>query len=347
MAMIQFYKPTLKRKDMDSVLQTMVDEHIGPGERAKLFMQAFSETVRATSSVAFRSYPDCIKAALTLMGAQSGVKVAISPLAPAIYKSVLEELGVEIVYVDVDRENGCPKEDQVVSSGAEILVLYESYGTIPVRYNEQTTFAEKCDYSSVKVLEDISESIGSTLKDEDFAGSWGNIVVCALEEDCVVSSGGGAIMAVKGDYVNLLRGKRPSKYLRMPDMNAALGLVQLSNLKENCEKRREVLKMYQQSLAKTRHKQFGLSMLDFESNASGFPIFLEVKPEEVVKFANKHEVPMILAFGDCMMKLIEGDHFEMFPIAASYYYRAVSVPLYPFLKKSEIDNIVKVVSHLP
>ena len=41
MALIPFYKPTIRRKDMDAVLQTMVDERIGPGERAQEFLKQF------------------------------------------------------------------------------------------------------------------------------------------------------------------------------------------------------------------------------------------------------------------------------------------------------------------
>ena len=42
MASIKFQKPALFRKDMDAVLQTMVDEKIGPGDRKKAFIKAFS-----------------------------------------------------------------------------------------------------------------------------------------------------------------------------------------------------------------------------------------------------------------------------------------------------------------
>ncbi|MCF0261757.1 MAG: DegT/DnrJ/EryC1/StrS aminotransferase family protein [Sphaerochaetaceae bacterium] len=345
--MIQFYKPTLKRKDMDSVLQTMVNEQIGPGERGRAFVQYFCETIAATSAIAYRTYPDCLSDALKLMGAQKGVKVAVSPLSPLIYKSVIESTGAQMVYVDVNKETCCPDELLVAQSGAEILLLHETLGTLPVKYNEQTTFAEKYDYSSVKVIEDISDSIGSRVKDEAYAGSFGQIVVCALEEDSIVSAGGGAIMAVRGEYVNALRGKRPSKYLRMPDMNAALGLVQLANLDENSNKRREILKVYQQSLSKTRHKQFGLGLIDFASNGGAFGVFLDSKPEETIKFAQKHDVPVKLAFADCLIKDFEGDPFEAFPVAASFFYRTVEFPIYPFLKMSEIDSISKVVAHLP
>ncbi len=332
---------------MDSVLQTMVNEKIGPGERARAFVSLFCEMVKATSAVAFRTYPDCLADALRLMGAKEGTTVAVSPLSPAIYRSVIKSVGAKMVMVDIDRETCCPDERIVAESGAEILLLYENCGTIPARYNEQTTYAESCDYSGVKVIEDVSESIGSRIKDEAYAGCLGQIVVCAFEEDSVVSAAGGAVMAVKDEYVNELRGRRPSKYLRMPDLNASLGMVQLSNLGENMEKRNEILKVYQQSLAKTRHKQFGLNLLDFTSNASSFAVQLDSKPDESIKFAGKHDVPVKMAFSDCLFKDFDGDPFQDTPVAASHFYRTVEFPIYPFLRASEIDGISKVVAHLP
>ncbi len=345
--MIQFYKPTLKRRDMDSVLQTMVNEKIGPGERAKAFVQSFCETVGANSGIAFRTYPDCLSYALSACGVCEGTKVAVSPLSPEIYRTVLKALGAEMVLVDIDKQTGCPDEALLAQSGAQVLLLYESFGTLPVRYNEQTTYPEVCDYSSVKVIEDITESIGSSVKDECFAGKVGQIVVCAMEEDSVVSAGGGAALAVRGEFVDAIRGKRPSRYLTMPDMNAALATVQLANLKDSCARRREILAVYQQSLAKTRHRQFGLSLLDFDSNASSFAVMLDSRPDETVKFASKHDVPVRMAFSDCLLKGYEGDPFETAPVSASYYYRTVEFPLYEFLKPNEIDGISKVISHLP
>ena len=345
--MIQFYKPTLKRRDMDSVLQTMVNEKIGPGERARAFVQSFCETVGCTSGIAFRTYPDCIHYALVTMGVCEGTKVAVSPLSPYVYRTVLDRLGAQMVFVDIDRQTGCPDDSAVIQSGAEVLLLYEGFGTLPVRYNEKTTFPESCDYGEVKVIEDISESIGSKVKDEFFAGKIGNIVICAMEEDSVVSAGGGAVMAVRGEYVNAIRGKRPSRYLTMPDMNAALGMVQLFNLADNCANRMKILVSYQQSLAKTRHRQFGLSLMDFTSNAAAFAVLLDSRPDETVKFAAKHDVPVKMAFSDCLFKDVEGDPFEIAPVAASFFYRTVEFPLYLFLKPSEIDGISKVISHLP
>ncbi len=155
------------------------------------------------------------------------------------------------------------------------------------------------------------------------------------------------MMAVRGEYVNAIRGKRPSRYLTMPDMNAALGMVQLLNLEENSARRREILQVFQQSLSKTRHKQFSLSLTDYVSNASSFAVHLDSRPDETVKFASKHDVPVRMAFDDCLLKDFDGDPFEIAPVSASYYYRTVEFPLYAFLKPNEIEGISKVISHLP
>lgn len=345
--MICFYKPTLKRKDMDSVLQTMVDEKIGPGEKVQSFMQSYSNITKAVSASSYRTYPHCLIETLKMAGAKEGTKVAVSPLSPAIYKEVAKEVGAQLVYVDIDNENGCPQEELVIQSKADILLLYENFGTLPMKYNNQTTYSEPCNYGSIKVIEDISESIGSRMGEDGYAGILGQYVVCAFEEDSVVSAGGGACVAAKNETVSTLRAHRPSKYEKMPDLNASLGFVQLENLETNSFKRREIVKVYQTALAKTRHKQFGLNFLGFESNCVGFAVLLDSKPIETIQFASKHDVPVKMAFEDSLIKNYEGDPFEAFPVASSYYYRTVAFPVYPFLKNNEIDMVSKVIAHLP
>jgi len=332
---------------MDSVLQSMVDEKIGPGERCQLLTQTFAEAVGCTSSTAFRTYYDCIRTALQINGAKEGTVVALSPLAPYAYKEVIEELKCKLVWVDSDKENGLPSEEAVASSGAEILILYENGGSLPLKYNSETTFAEKCDYSTVAVIEDVSESLGAKYRDDFKAGEWGKTVVCVMEEDSLVSAAGGSLLAVRGDMVYALRGHKPDVLKRMPDLNASLGIVQLQNLSENNIRRREIVKIYEQSLSKTKHRKFGLSLLDFENPSASFMVFLDRKPDEVLKFAQKREVPVRPSFENCAVKDFEGDMFEVFPVCAAYYYRTISFPVYPFLKSSEIDDINKVIAHLP
>ena len=345
--MIRFKKPTLKRKDMDCVLQTMVDEEIGSGSRAGAFVQSFCEKTGSYIGTAFRSYPDSLKAGLKVLGAEQGTKVALSALSPSVYLDVLSSLGCEPVIVDVEKENACPIEQQVFDSRAEILMLYEPEGSLPMKYNSQTTYAEKADYGDVRVLEDITTSIGGHVLEDAKAGDWGKAVVCSFEESDTVAAGGGAILAVRSTYASELRSNRPDYYHSMTDLNASLGTVQLENLEENSIKRRDMVKTYQQGLQRTEHRQFGLQLIDYESNGAYFSVFLNSKPDEIIEFAKKHDVPVLRTFEKSVCASYSKDPFEVFPVAAAFCFRTVSFPIYPFLKDADIDIIKKVLSHLP
>lgn len=344
--MIRFNKPTLKRKDMDNVLQTMVDEQIGSGEREKQFMSSFAALVGCNSAIGFRTYPDCIKAALLTAGATADSVVAISPLAPSSYLDALKEIGCSVAYVDSSKENGLPSEESVSSANADILVLYENCGSLPLRYDEEEKTVVGCNYNGVTVIEDVSESVGSSLGDFK-PGNWGNVVICSFEQDDVISAAGGAALAVKDLFVDTLKQMKPDDLVRMTDLCAALGIVQLENLEENRAKCREIYEMYGNGMKSGNHKLFGLNLLEFRKNAGSFAVFLDCKPDDIIQFALKKDVPVLKTFENSIAKNYEGDLFEICPVCASFFHRTVSFPIYPFLKAAEIDLISKIISHLP
>ena len=102
MALIRFYKPALYRKDMDAVLQTMVDEKIGPGERKKEFLKAFAAYTGKKDGIALRSYLDAIIASLRALGLEEGDSVLVSVLTPRIYLEAFRRTGVKPVLIDSD-----------------------------------------------------------------------------------------------------------------------------------------------------------------------------------------------------------------------------------------------------
>lgn len=329
--MIQFYKPTIRRKDMDSVLQSLVNEQLGSGERTALFVQEFCSKTGCRSGAAFRTYPMCIESALLLLGAVEGTKVAISPLAPKVYLDMMKKMGCIPVLTDVDPDNGLvpPSAD---FKDAAILVLYDSCGSVASQ-----------PYEGISVIEDVSLSVGGSLLNDGIAGDYGRVVVCSCEQDDVVSCAGGAVLGVKGDLIYPLRSHRPSEFDSMTDVNSALGFIQLQNLDENIRRRREIETEFMNSLMRTGHRRFGLSGV----SASCFAVFLDSKPEETVKFASKNNVPLRMTFSNSIAASYEGDMFVDFPVAAAFCSRTVSFPIYPFLRNEDVSLISKVLAHLP
>ena len=322
---------------MDAVLQTMVDEKIGPGEKKKEFENLFLSLTGKESCISLRSYLDALEIALKIAGAKSGSRVGVSVLSPSIYNLVAERLSLELVLIDIDSENCCLDYDKAIDEDCSILLVHEAFGTLPINDG----FLEE----NPVIIEDISQSLGSNYNNFA-AGRISNIVVSSFEEDNMVSTAGGAIVAVNGKQRIENLSEFELKYREMTDLNASLGIIQLKKFNERQNRRKEIFKVYQNSLAKTNHKQFGLVNMDFENTGSGFCALLNTKPEDVIKFALKYNVPCRKSFEDCIGRDKFQD-FDRFPVGSVYIMRAVDFPLYPYLTKDEIEAISRVIAHMP
>lgn len=343
MALIPFYKPTLRRKDMDAVLQTMVDERIGPGEKKNDFLKQFCTYLGASGGLALRTHVDALVIALRSLSLPAQAKIGVSLLSPQLYETVANQLGYELVLGDIDKEHGCLSQNEalrLVSLGCRALLVHEPMGQIPYQV----------DYSQcgVPVIEDISQSLGSTYENQK-AGSYGDLVVCAFEEDGVVSCGGGsALVYRKGSLSNVIQAIADEipPCIELPDMNAALGTIQLTNLEDHLVKRREFYTLYAKSLLKTAHRLYGIGNIDFQPNGYGFCVVLDSKAEDAIAFAKKYQVSAKKTFTDTLAQTVS-DRFDAYPQGLPAYLRAISLPLYPFLKQSDVELLMKVISHLP
>lgn len=343
MALIPFYKPTIRRKDMDAVLQTMVDERIGPGERSQEFLTLFCTLTGTKEGIALRSYVDALVAALKLCNIGPGSIVGVSILSPSVYEVAIGSLGGVVLLGDIDPEHGClslSEATRLVSEGATALLIHEPMCQIPYG----------CDYRQlgVKVIEDISQSLESSYE-QTKAGSFGDLVVCAFEQDSIISTGGGAALVFNDHAFSVPLDQlyqRVRSFEELPDMNAALGIIQLNNLSLQMTKRREFYSLFRKSLLKTPHKLFGIGNIDFEPNGYGFCVVLDSKAEEAIKFANKYQVSAQKTFVDSLGTL-HSQRFDLYPNAVPPLLRALSFPTYPFLKQGDVEMLMKVISHLP
>jgi dTDP-4-amino-4,6-dideoxygalactose transaminase len=341
---IRFEKPTLRRKDMDAVLQTMVDEHIGPGQRTAQFVSLLqSITGIQGAAVALRSLPVALFHALRIAGVQPGDAVVTSALSPGMYASVAAMLGCRLLIGDIDEETGnlsYLEMQKLMVHKPKAVILYEPYGNFD--------FNRSWKDLGIPIIEDITESLCSSYQ-ERASGRDCDIAVCAFEESGIVSTGGGAAILCESiamqERLDALLGAE-IVFQELPDMNAALGIVQISLVKQHMERRRAIFRIYQQALLHTRHHLFGIPDIDYDINGYGFTVVLDGRPEEAMQFALKYEVSIQRAFAQCLIQN-ELDRFDLYPKAIVCALRSVSFPLYPFLTNQQVAQIEKVISHLP
>lgn len=337
MAQIPFFKPALFRKDMDAVLQTMVDEKIGPGEKKRAFVKAFSQYTAKRDGVALRSYIDALCTAFHALGLGEGDSVAMSVFTPLVYLDAMKRLSLKSVFVDVDDEMMPSAEAvaAVLDEGVKALVLFHPLGNIP---SDGDRFREL----GLPIIEDITQSVGSSFGGMG-PGRIGNIVIASTEEDSIVSTAGGAVLMCDNEETVEIMKKDINAYIELPDMNAALGIVQLGKLDSIVLRRSNIYKLYaDEARRKGRVKVFGQGGTEFVSNGYGFSCITQDRPDDVVEVAKKYSVTVRKTFSKAVGSRYQ-ERYDRFPNAFPYLSRAVSFPLYPFLSNAEIQTVQKVI----
>ncbi len=338
---IQVEKPTLRRKEMDGVLQTMADEVIGVGTHTKLFEQAFREfTNLEGSTIALRSGFDALTLALKALDLKENSVVAISALTPSWYIEALNSLNLKSLILDIELET-YSIDPQFIPSNVDAILMYHPYGNFPLK--------EGFENISIPIIEDITHSLASFYDDGDKPGTIGSIVIATFEEGSIVSTGGGAIVHTNNEeYQKHLETLTDPliNIIGLPNLNGALGVVQFQNINTNLESRRAIYSRFEKALMRTKHSLFKVKGVEFITNASSFVVTMEAKRDQGQKFALKHEIETTLAFENCVLKDNLED-FKNYPNAIPIILRSIRFPLYPFLSKNQIEQIERVVGHLP
>lgn len=334
--MIRLHKPTIKRKDMDAVLNCMVSEMVAPGEKNREFARLLKQQFQAVDVHVLRSYPKAVELALRACEAR---RAAASALSPGWYLFAAQSAGTELECCDVMPGFLAP-DVQKIPEGCDVLLLHEPFGIFPDPQNYHD--------AGIPVIEDITQSFGSQ-KLESKPGEIGSILVMGLEEHDMITAGGGAVLIVRdrkySEGLSRLISQEGDLML-MPDMNAALGIVQLSLYEEHMKRRREFFELFYKSLLKTRHH----SVIELDeqnlSNCITFPVLLDSNSKAVLKFTRKYKVEAALAFEGCLLHAMEHET-ENFPNAMPYLLRTMLFPLYPLLSQDQIKTLVRVLAALP
>jgi len=350
----EVYSPTIRRKEMAAVLTAMVEEKIGPGEQAKFLIQTAKEKLAFEYCLALRSPVIAFQLAFKALGLDKGRGVVISALSPLYYKRVIEDLGLIPLYCDVLSSSACVGRETIERAlaskpeGLDIgcIVLHHTLG-YPCE-------AEGIAEFGIPIIEDCSQCYGTTPQKiglenpEDPApmGTLGIFTVLGLEERNMLTAGGGALLySVNRRDAAALRnlGDLPPEY-GLPDMNAALAIVQFREAEKNLLKRREIAALYTQAIQGTRHKRFLPHGAEYNNYA--FPVILETGVKDVKAYARRKDIAMESAF----------DHTpigcgmvppEQCPAAYSLSLRTVLFPLYPRLSMADAGKVAKLIMTLP
>jgi perosamine synthetase len=336
------FRPTVKRKDMGSVLSCIVSDKLGPGEISRELTSRACHLLGHAGGVSLANGYLAVSVALDSLGLAAPDAVILPALAPALWLRVLLDKGLVPLVADVDAESASIDPAQaaaLVEKGARAIMVPHTLGIV--------ADIEALRSHGLPILEDASQALGGK-RGEAPCGSEADICLLSMDPENIITCGGGALVLGKSRAaaaaLKRIQDGSPL-YSPLADMNAALGIAQMGALESFIAVRREVAAACAQALLKSRHKSL-VQKVDADNVLSSFPVALSDGMKDVRQYALKKSVDTAPAFADTIAALEESPAAHC-ANARSLALRCLVFPLYPMLGKRDVEAICRVLSTLP
>jgi len=262
--MIPIMEPWLDQQEMDRVMDCLKSGWISSqGKNIAEFEEAFSGFCRSRFGVATSNGTTALHLALLTLGIGPGDEVIVPALSFIATANVVVYTGARPVFVDVDEKTWTINPSlvkPVITERTKAIIPVHLYGH-PADMDPIMKLAEEY---RLWVIEDAAEAHGAEYKGHK-VGTLGHIGCFSFYGNKIISTGeGGMITTDNSDWVEKARMLRDHgmskerKYwhpvvgynFRMTNIQAAIGLGQMTKLERLIEIKRGIADRYTQSLKK-------------------------------------------------------------------------------------------------
>jgi len=349
--------------DIKGVVKVLKSDWLTQGPKIEEFEKAVAKYCGAKYGVAVSSGTSALYIAYKAAGIKNGDEIITTPLTFAATGNMMAMLGAKPVFVDVDRVtlNINPLEiERKINSKTKAIVPVDFAGN-PCNYDEIFKIARK---NNLLVIEDACHALGAEYKGKKI-GSFSDMTVLSFHPVKHITTGeGGMVLTNNENFYNKLKVFRnhgmikkpengswyyeieePSFNFRITDMQCALGISQLKKLNKFLQKRRQIVKKYdeafrgfknivipsEEKLAKSAWHLYVVQVLGDRRKI--FDLLQEKGIGAQVHYMSLHMHP----FYKNKFGYKEGD----FPIAEKYYQRAITMPIFPGMRDKDVQYVIK------
>jgi perosamine synthetase len=335
--MIKFYKPTIGKKDLESVLYCMIGDDLSPGDYMRTFSSMLSRELKLSYTIVFSIYLHTFEHIFNMIGATPGDEVILPSFARYGVLHAIEKCGLKPVLVDLDKDSLLPSVEGVskkVSKRTCSVFIPQLFG-IP---NDLTGFHEL----KIPLIEDIDGSIGSSVNRKP-VGNFGTFVTMNFNDHSMLVTGGGGLVASEDKrlkhLIKTFRENQSFEEYLMSDFNASLGISQLNQIRRSLEIRRNIGKCYDEAVMASSCTLVGR---DDEKNLSFSSYVLRTQTPftECAQSFKRYGIPVKKGI-EKPLHTVLGLGVGEFENTEDMNNSLVALPIYPGLSKEEIENVVK------
>ena len=369
---------TISKKDIISVNKILKSEFLTQGPKTPEFENKIKILVGSKYVLATNSASSALLLACKALSLKSGDLFWTAPNSFVATANCGVLCGLKIDFLDIDPDTWnisiekLEKKLKIAKKKKRLpkLIIIVHLGGLPVNPIKLNNLSKKYKF---KIIEDASHSLGGKYYSKNVGCSkWSDITIFSFHPVKIITTGeGGCCTTNNKKYYEKLKALRNNGIIkerknfkfknlgpwyyeqhslgynfRMNDIQSALGISQLKNLNIFVKKRNKIAKFYCNQL-KNLPIKFQKIEKNFYSTYHLFIIKLDVKYKYLHKkffnylrsknmYVNLHYLPIHLQ--PFYRKF--GFKKNQFPVAEEYSETAISIPIYPNLKKEEQIKII-------
>jgi dTDP-4-amino-4,6-dideoxygalactose transaminase/nucleoside-diphosphate-sugar epimerase len=374
--------PSIDEREERAVVDVLRSGWLTTGAKVSAFEEAFAESVGAEHAVAVSSCTAALHLCLVDAGVGPGDEVILSPITWASTANTIVRMDASPIFADVD-----PRTLNIDPAAIEAAVTGNTKAIMPVHLAGQP-----CDLQAINgmaekhglaVIEDAAHALGAQYRGAPIGGGTNPACFSFYPVKNITTIEGGAITLAEGDKADRLRKLahngmeqlswdryspdaaaapvqvvEPGFKYNMPNVNAALGLVQLEKLPDFLASRRRLMRLYRSVLADVDE----IALLDSvpETEHACHLLIVRLKLDELSK--SRDEIAQMLRHENVQT----GIHFfgvhlhpyyrdalgiqpDALPHATAASHEILSLPLHPDLSDRNlgavVDALKKVLRH--
>lgn len=370
---IPYGRQDITEEDILAVTNTLTSDYLTQGPQVKAFEEGFSKYTGAKYAVAVSNGTAALHLSMMALGLQKGQRIITTPITFAASANAALYVGAEVHFADINSSTGLLDLNKVRDLIESKPAGYFS-GIVPVNFAgypcDIKAFKSLGDKHNLWVLEDSCHSPGASMSaNGEITKSGGGLADASIFSfhpvKHIACGEGGMITTNSEDLYNTLTRIRTHGITkdpnlmnenhggwyyemvelgynyRMPDLNCALGLSQLSRANDGVKKRRQIAEVYYESLAELPitfikpesdiHHAYHLFVIRTSKRKALYDYLRENGIYAQVHYIPVHTLPYYQDLG-----FKKGD----FPSSEKFYDECLSLPMFPTLKDEEIQHVI-------
>jgi len=355
--------PKIGEEEVQAVLETVskgpLTNALGQGPKVLEFERDYAKFAGVKHAVAVNNGTAALNAALLAAGVAGGDEVIVPSFTFVATAEAVVFAGAKVVFADIDPETFTISPDdveQVISSKTRAILPVDLYGYCA----DMKALREIAKKHDLALIEDAAQAHGATYLGKP-AGFFADAACWSLYASKNITTGEGGVITTDDDKIEeklrLIRNHgEKTKYTsvlmgnnyRMPEIEAAIGIVQLKKLPSFVAKRRQNA----QQLTKILQKSQRLKLpTETELNQHSWYLY-------TVKLVNGTEEERNLILKELKQKEIGAEAYYINPVNTMEFYRknfnsrklpetekaakqVFSLPVHPNVTSEQIDYIGK------